>query len=208
MKSTGVLLMSAVFVIVLAVSASAITGILGNSRAVLYPKVGFWGTTIDRTLEIRNENNVSINVKLEADNNSAKFIDIVDKSFTLDSGQTKNAAFKINIKSAGDYDLKVNVFYSPADGKGAGVVLTAEMIVHASKDGGSSGSDSSSSDVSGSDNQSSHLPAAINLGFLKDKSNTGIIFASVSTIILAVLLVLLISLNRRKKISKRSDRSG
>ena len=210
MMSKRVSFVFAVFIsIILAISlCSAITGKIGNARAVLYPEVGFFGTTIDRTITVINDNLVPVNVRLEAGENST-LIEIVDKEITLQPGESQEARFKINVKKPGDYTEKVNVFFEPFNGNGAGVALSSTIIVHAKAKGevdsgdetdGGDGSDNIDSNSTGTNNP-------INLGNIIG-DNKAILIATSSTIVLAILLVVLYLLSRKKKTKKRSDRSS
>lgn len=181
--------------------ASAITGTIGNARAVLYPEVGFWGTTIDRTISIENVNDEPINVTLDAGNST--IINIVDKSFILEPGQSKDAEFQIKLKKAGDYTEKISIFFSPIDGKGAGVALSSTLIIHAKAKG-----EQNDEDVNGSvsvgdsepavtDEQDTETDNTKNTNFFENNKN--VVIASISTLVLAILLVMLMALSKKSK---------
>ncbi len=215
-KRVLVIFIAFLLVLLLVNFASAITGKIGNARAVLYPEVGFWGVTIDRSVLVINENDVPVNVKLEADVNSS-FIEIIDKEFTLEPGEEKDAEFKIKIKKEGDYEGRVNIFFSTIDGKGAGVVLSSTIIIHAKGTNEDTGNvDDSNSDTSNTDSGDNNpVSGNIILDNFKDRKNLPIIIASVSTLVLAALLIILLVLNKKRKEkdvknkkTKRSDRSS
>lgn len=115
---------------------SAITGSMGNARMILYPEVNGWtNTVIEKSINVKNVNNASINITLVADENSTEFIDIIDESFILQPGEEKKAKFEIKVKKEGTYEGRINVFFKPVEGKESGVVLSSTIIVIASKEG-------------------------------------------------------------------------
>lgn len=175
--------------------ASAITGKIGNARAVLYPEVGLFGVTIDRTIQVINDNDVPISIKMEAAANSS-FIQIVDKEFTLEPREERNAEVKIKLKKAGDYEGRVNIFFAPEDGKGAGVALSSTFIIHATSTSEDTGSADDSESV---DEDGNPVTGNVVLDTFKDKKNLPIIIASVSTVILAGVFIILVIFSKRKK---------
>ena len=132
-----------VFVIILLVISlsfsSALTGSIGNAKVVLYPEVnGIFNTVIDRTINIKNVNEIPILVNLTLDSEGEKIIDLEEESFVLQPGEEKDAEFKIKVKKEGKYEGRINVFFSPEspeEGSG-GVVLSSTVVVIASKDKG------------------------------------------------------------------------
>jgi len=125
--------------IVLVVSCSfvsAITGSIGNARMVLYPEVsGLFGITIEKSILVKNVNDVPINITLEADSNLSKIVNIIDDKFVLQPGEEKKAEFTIKLKKAGNYEGQIFVSFSPEDGKGTGVGLASTIIIRASGSG-------------------------------------------------------------------------
>lgn len=125
-------LIALVLVLILQLSfISSLTGSIGNARVVLYPEVGFFGTTLERTILVKNVNDYSINVSVNVAEEYKDVIKIIDSEFTLEPGEEKDAAFEIRIKKAGDYEYKVNVLFAPQNGNGAGVALSSTIIIHA-----------------------------------------------------------------------------
>src|SRR3989344_3419080 len=121
--------------------ASAITGAMGNAKMVLYPEVnGFTYTKIEKSILTKNVNDVPINISLQVDNETAKFIELIDETFILEPHTEKKAEFIVKVKDEGTYKGKIAVFFSPVDGdKKTGVALSSEIIVIAKKDQGNSG---------------------------------------------------------------------
>jgi hypothetical protein len=211
MKSKVVLAVCGILLVLSVLNfASAITGKIGNARAVLYPEVGFWGTSIDRTIYIENVNNESVNVTLDAGNST--ILKLVEKNFILQPGESRNAAFKIKLKKPGEYTEKLNIFFTPLGKNSAGVALTSTYIIHAKKAGSDSGSGGDNSDNSNINNSDSAVSGnAIKMqNFVAD--NKAVIAVSASTLILAALLVVLVYFGKKrnkegKLKTKRSEKN-
>jgi len=105
------------------VFVSAITGSMGNARMILYPEVNGWtNTVIEKTILVRNVNDVPINIKLETDEEGSKFIELVDEEFILEPDEERKAQFVVKVKKEDTYEGRINVFFSPAEEEGPGVV--------------------------------------------------------------------------------------
>ena len=181
-------------VIINILSVSAITGSIGNAKMVLYPEVnGFTITTIEKTILVKNMNNVSVNISLKIDENSSKFIEVIDKEFVLGPNTEKKAQFTIKVKKEGRYEGKINVFFSPIEGKEAGVVLPSTIVVIASKDQGVNGDNENSNETDNSNN-----PITGNL-IGNSKISPVMIISFISTLILLIVLVFLIYFVKSKK---------
>src|SRR3989344_46346 len=174
--------------------ASAITGAMGNAKMVLYPEVnGFTYTKIEKSILTKNVNDVPINISLQVDNETAKFIELIDETFILEPHTEKKAEFIVKVKDEGTYKGKIAVFFSPVDGdKKAGVALSSEIVVIAKKDQGSSGTNE---DIVTDQNPEKKSPA-LALGLL-----IGSVF-----VLLLVLVALIIALS--KKSVKRRKVNG
>ncbi len=202
-KSSKGLLIILGLLILNSVLVSAIEGRIGNGRMVLYPEVNGWTTTkIEKSILVKNVNNVSVNISLKIDENSSKFIEIIDKEFILESNTEKKAQFIIKVKKEGRYEGKINIFFTPIEGKEAGVVLPSAIIVIAKKDQGYT----ETKDESDNENSDSNAPlTGAVTGNLK--ISPVIIFSFVSTFILLVVLIFLIySLNSKKKKLKENKK--
>ena len=81
----------------------ALTASIGNARMVLRPEVNEGQSTIiDKSILVKNVNNISVKVNLEADDNYKKIVEIFDNEFILQPGESKNAKFRITLTSGGD----------------------------------------------------------------------------------------------------------
>ena len=206
-KVKQVLLSALVISVILCVYVSAITGSIGNARAILYPKVGFLGETIERTILVSNKNNVSINVTLEASQNISNIIKLIDKEFTLAPGEEIDARFDIVLKKEGDYEGNIIVYFKNAEEKGAGVALSSTLIIRATKKGFW---ESDEEEVPIDDSIDEEAPINKSNEDIEDVNNKPIslslIVISSTTILLIIALVLLMRLYKKSKQKKK--RSG
>src|SRR3989344_7836489 len=102
---------------------------------ILYPKIGIFGTTIEKSILVKNVNNVSVNITMEASEEIKDIIEVIDKQFTLAPGENKDAQFLIKLRKAGDYAGKITVQFTAAEGEKANVGLISNIIIHAEKQG-------------------------------------------------------------------------
>jgi hypothetical protein len=182
---------------------SAITGSMGNSRMILYPDVnGITNTVLEKTILVKNVNDVPINITLNPDVNATKFINVIDKTFILQPGEEKKAQFEVKVKKVGTYQGAINVFFRPANGTEGGVVLSSTIIVIARKnqedytDNGSTDTTNNNTNNAGNatsanGNSGEGLPKVVMIG--------GIIII----FFILVLLILLYILNKKRGRSKK-----
>ncbi|MCX6750855.1 MAG: hypothetical protein NTZ83_05335, partial [Candidatus Pacearchaeota archaeon] len=134
MKKILILAFAILFLISGSVLVSALTGSIGNAKMVLYPEVNGWtNTVIEKTIAVYNVNDVPVNITLKTDANATEFVELIDESFILEPGEEKEAQIEIKVRKVGRYEGRVNVFFSPIEGKDAGVVLSSTIIVFAKK---------------------------------------------------------------------------
>jgi len=106
-------------------SVYAITGSIGNARMILRPDIG---DTIERSILVKNVNDVALDIEVTASGDLIDDIEIIDSEFRLEAGEDKKAFFKIEVKRAGTSENKINVKFSPVDG-GNGVGLSSTIII-------------------------------------------------------------------------------
>ncbi|MEK6820201.1 MAG: hypothetical protein AABX71_00635 [Nanoarchaeota archaeon] len=125
------LVLAALALILLSVcSVVALTGSMGNARMILYPEVGFFGTTLDKTILVKNVNNVSVNITLEASEEIADITKILDKNFILEPGEDRQARFELNIRKKQTYDGRIVVMFKSLENeKEPGVALSSRIII-------------------------------------------------------------------------------
>jgi hypothetical protein len=125
MKKKFLLVFILFFVFGFIANVSAITASLGNSRMVLRAGVG---ETIEKSLLVRNSNDVSVNIQLTIDGDLAENVVLKEPSFELASGEDKKAFFTIRANEEGTTTTKINVAFNPDDGNGVGLTSTVILI--------------------------------------------------------------------------------
>lgn len=201
------------FLLVNSAMTSAITGSMGNARMVLYPQVdGSKEVKIEKTILVKNVNDVPINVTLVLDPEAEKFMQITDKTFIMEPNTEKKARFTVKVKNEGSYEGKINVFFKPVEGKDAGVVLSSTVIVIAKKNQNTQDTtDDTSSDTSDETDETDNSGITGNVvgGSNGKKLSMGVIFLITTTVLLLIVLVALIVIAPKKlKLSKTSNGRG
>lgn len=193
-----------VFLLVLAnsIMLSAVTGSMGNARMILYPEVNGWtNTIIEKSILVKNVNDMPINITLELDENSSNFIELIDKSFILESGEEKKAQFEVKVKKEGKYEGRINVFFRPIEGKESGVVLSSTIVVIATKDNGYEDDEEELEEEITEDEEKPNNSESIN------KSSKTMTYLTISTFILVLALIILFYIagkkRTRNKVKKR-----
>ncbi|MEK6914550.1 MAG: hypothetical protein AABW83_02760 [Nanoarchaeota archaeon] len=128
MKSSNQIVLFSIFiliVIILVTNVYAITGSIGNARMILRLEIG---DKIEKSILVKNINDVPVNIELIAIGDLEDYITIKDKSFSLQPKEEKKAFFTIDVKKGGTTETKINVKFSPIDG-GNGVGLSSTIIV-------------------------------------------------------------------------------
>lgn len=128
---------------------SSITGTMGNARMILYPKVsGNEVEVLEKTILVKNINNIPLNITLvvESSDQGKEFIQLIDSNFTLNPNEEKKARFKVDVKSPGEYQGKINVIFTPLN-KEPGVVLSSTIVVIAEKSNGEIEKDTNSNKI-------------------------------------------------------------
>lgn len=128
MKSSMKYITSGIFVVILMIFVSnvyAITGSIGNARMVLRPELG---DKIEKSILVRNINDVPVDIELSVFGDLEKYITIKDNNFTLQPEEDRKAFFIIDVQKGGVTETKINVKFTPTDGKN-GVGLSSTIIV-------------------------------------------------------------------------------
>lgn len=106
----------------------AITAAIGNARMILRPEIG---ETLEKSILVKNTNNVTVDILLTASGDLKEDITIKDNNFTLEPGAEKKAYFTIEVTKSGTTESKINVQFTPVDGKnGAGLSSTIVVITN------------------------------------------------------------------------------
>jgi len=85
-------------------------------------------TIIERFLEVRNDNNETVNVSLQPGGDIAEITN-VEQNIALEPNETRKVDFAVEITEPGTYNGKITVTYSL--GQMPGVGLDAEIIIFA-----------------------------------------------------------------------------
>ena len=198
MKKSLVFAVAILFLVVNGVLVSAITGSMGNARMILYPEVNGWtNTVIDKTILVKNVNDVPINISLVRDENATKFIELIDETFTLEPGEERKAQFEIKVKKEGRYEGRINVFFKPVEGKEPGVVLSSTIIVVAKKN---QGDEDIPDDITNEGGTGEVILGNENNGQL---SNVVKIWGIITIVLIIVLLVLFYIWGKKRNQSKK-----
>lgn len=119
-----------IFLVLALPLVNGITGSIGNAKAIVNIELKK-SNVLERTVLIKNVNNISVNIKLEAADDLEGITEIIDNNFILKENEEKNAKFKVTVPKEGTYNGNIIVFFKPIDGKGAGVVLQSNLIIKA-----------------------------------------------------------------------------
>ncbi|MEK6875654.1 MAG: hypothetical protein AABX30_03145 [Nanoarchaeota archaeon] len=190
----------------LAFVSAIITGRIGNAEMVLYPDFdGSKFESIEKTILVKNVNNISLNISLKTDTAGEEFIDIIDNEFRLAPGENRTARFKVQVKKTGTYTGRINVFFTPDEGNG--IALPSKITVIAKEDSleNSNNNSADNSDLDLNDSDKGGITGNSIFSPLSNLSKT-LIFLILTTIILIIILIYLFSL-MSKKSKKTEDKS-
>ena len=118
--------------IVLADFGYAITASLGNARAIINVDLKEVPTIIERTVMVNNVNNESVKINVEVTDETKELVNIIDKEFRLNPGESKNAKYQVILKKPGNYEIRFSVTFTPDKGQPVG--LSSVLIVKATSE--------------------------------------------------------------------------
>lgn len=199
MIKTATPFLAIICIILLVSSLSAITGSIGNARMILKAEVG---DDIQRSVLVKNPNDVSVDIKLFPGGDLASEIDIVNPEFTLSPGEEKKAFFKLTVKETGTTENKINIQFIPTDGK-EGVGLSSTVIIIASEKGTLTEKDKerlTESETNGFSKISGNFIGG------EDGISGQMLLGIITTIILIIFLIVLMIYS--KKIKRRRNKSN
>ncbi len=115
-----------VIILVFLPNVLAITGEIGNAKAVLNRE---WNgkETLERTILVRNSNDVKLSIKLEPSDEIKDIVELIDGEFELQPGEEKKARYNLKIEEEGRWNGKINVYFRPEEGNS--VVLSSVIIL-------------------------------------------------------------------------------
>jgi hypothetical protein len=200
MKKTVLGVLSLFMMTLLLANALAITGLIGNAKMILQVQTG---EEIEKSILVRNVNNVSVDINISVSGELADSINIKDKQFKLNAGEEKKAYFTVKANKPGTTESQINVAFTPEDGSGVG--LSSTVIVVASGEevedtGGILGwLTGNKNSTSTGNNESSGATGA----FAANPVSIGLLS---TTIILALFIILLVVYSKKVK-NKRETKS-
>ena len=193
-KKDLIIVLLLMFMFVFIVNVSAVTGKIGNARVVLYPEIN-GKTTIDRTIQVINDNDFPVNINISESDEYKGIIQVEDKGFTLQAGEQKDAKFKIVLTKTGNYDGNVIVYFKK-EGDKQGVALASRIIIHATGKGQDGVYDNNSvkdSDVKGTSISGNSVKASLG------KISPVFIILGITTLICIIVLIYLIDIKSKMK---------
>ena len=94
------------------VSATIVS--IGNARMVLYPNISSGEpTVIEKSIQVINVNNYSVNVTLKPDESLENYTTILDNAFILEPDESVQARFNLTFDQPGRYDGRIFVDFLP-----------------------------------------------------------------------------------------------
>jgi len=193
-KVIGVVLSALIISVILCVYVSAITGSIGNGRAVLHAEVG---DKLERFVVVKNVNDIPLEIELSASGDLANYTKIKDNNFTLPPGQEKNAYFTIDVKKNGTTETRINVKFTPEEGSGVG--LSATLIIIA-KNKGEATSDDEDIPV---DEEGGGDDTSIDSGTEENNISKIVLIGTASTAVVLVIFIVLLVMLFKKSGKKR-----
>jgi len=106
-----------------------LTASIGNARMVIHTEVEEGETTvIEKYVRVNNVNDVPVQITLEPRADLVDIAEIIDESFTLEPGESKDANFIIRLDYGGTYQGQIGVGFQALEG-GHGVGLSSTIII-------------------------------------------------------------------------------
>ena len=85
------------FLILVIPVANALTGSIGNARAIVSVTLDQDSKIIDREILVQNVNNESVKITLEPKDDFETVVNILDKEFVLQPNEEKKARYQITV---------------------------------------------------------------------------------------------------------------
>jgi len=106
----------------------AIRGEIGNAKTVINTD---WEEkkVIERTILVRNTNDVPVDITLVATAEIEDIIELIDDNFRLEVGEEKKARFDIVLDRPGEWQGKITVRFTPEEGNS--VILASNLVIKA-----------------------------------------------------------------------------
>ena len=187
--------------ILFSVIVSATTASIGNAKMILSlsPR-----ETVERSILVRNVNDVPVTITLTPEGDLKDDIELEETEFVLSPREEKKAYFTIRAQNTGTTNSQINVLFTPEDGNVVGLVSKIIVIVDGS-DSDSGNENTTENDNSKDNNEiitnSSDDGAGFSFNINNNKNKvpgtnsplkmSPILMLSLSTIILAIILIVL-----------------
>ena len=113
-------------------AAYSLSASIGNAKAVLRVNASpDEPAIIERTILVNNKNDIPVKITVTPAKEFEKFVNILDKEFILQPGESKKAEFILTIDRGGTIEVKILVGFSPADpeSKENNVGLASTIII-------------------------------------------------------------------------------
>ena len=146
------------------------------------------GETINRSIRVINDNEVSLNITLFPSGDFEDEINIIDENFILNPGDEKNARFNLKLEEPGKYEGRINVKFSPIGTKESGVGLASQITINVHEENGVN--------VNGGDNESNSI-----------SSNKTAVILMITTLALFVMLSALVYMLKIRGGNKRGEQN-
>jgi len=124
-----------IVLLILITGVSAITGALGNAKAILRPEVQAGQTIIlDYSIIPQNPNDVPIHVILSLDEEFSDMVFLSEEDFILQPGEERKVPYTITVSDPYTHEGRIIARFNSVDGKGAGVALSSKIIIIGTED--------------------------------------------------------------------------
>jgi len=189
--------------LILISNALAITASIGNARMILRAQTG---DILEKSILVKNVNNVSVNIVLTASGDLEDNTIIKDKNFTLQPNEDKNAFFTIKVTKAGTTETRINVQFTPIGEKnGAGLSSVITVIANGT-DSDENNDDVSAEDNASENNNSSNSIKNVISEIKITKTGVALLITGITFIIFIVVLVIYyVKFNKKKKVILTGD---
>ena len=188
-----------VLLLVLATNAFALSASIGNARMILYPEIAPGETAVlEKSILVRNINNVSVMIHLDAIQDIENMTEILDNDFVLEPLQEKDARFILTIEEPGRYEGSIGVSFAVAEGdqQGSGGVGLLSNIIIVAREGNQTTSQVNQTTAENQTQQQEEKGPMANpvVGFV------------IMVIIIAIGLIVFLKFSKRGKHAKKKPR--
>lgn len=193
LRNISLILVLSLALLITISSVYALTAKIGNARAIVN---GETGDTLERTIKVINDNNVSVLIELFASGNLSEDIKILDNNFTLAPGESKNARYEVYLREVGSTENHINVKFT-AVGEKQGVGMTSTLIINVKEGPGFlenlfNGEDNNDDSSNLNDPTNSNDSEKTGSG-----TSTGVLLIIVLVLVLIVLIAIFFYLKKR-----------